>query len=249
MKKVLLLGHLVAIAYFVVVSQGVSAAQARMKPPFDYDRIETISSLLRAAYPELAESEGMLTLEAVFPHSGGINFRFHRCRAGSGIAVPTTVRGQKPASPFLPACGGDSASIDQFFSAHIDLGSDRDRPVVRFLASGTFIDAKVQSVRELFKNRRNWTKSEALEALLAKSPTYGPTDKKKFVRTLAVDEIRKATGCRLLPDSATFEVELGDGLPPEVEWSMQGEVVTDQVAGECQALFEPFNGRLTLLTE
>src|SRR6267142_2679048 len=94
---------------------------------FRYDRIELISQFLRAVYPELAEAEGILKLDAVFPHSGDINFIFRRCRVGSGVPGGR-ISGQEALASQIPSCATQlSAGGQPFFYANMSLQADKDR--------------------------------------------------------------------------------------------------------------------------
>jgi len=96
---------------------------------FNYDRIELIGEFLKAAYPDLSEADGVLTLNAVFPLSATINFTFQRCRSGSGLSLQPHVRGEKPVPPPLPSCGDNSPSgRDSFLSATIRFRDKRESP-------------------------------------------------------------------------------------------------------------------------
>jgi hypothetical protein len=240
------------------------AGQAEKSPRLEelvgnYDRIELTSKFLRAVYPELAQAVGMLTLDAVFPDSGEINFTLRRCRAGSGIAggeVPGT-----PARPRIPNCWPPPSQEESLLSAEISFGEDRHRPILRFNVTGTFImDPGLQAVRDQFKGKayseydmrdkqRYWTEEDAVEALRSKNPKYGPEHKKDFLSILPIDTIRKLTGCKLRPNSATFDVKLQPSSPPTLEWVVHGDAAATESLKEteCWAYFEPFEGRLTAM--
>lgn len=216
---------------------------------FNYDRIELIGEFLKAAYPDLTEADGMLTLTAVFPHSATINITFRRCRPGSGVSPQPHMRGDRPTPPPLPSCGDTFPSgKDSFLSATIRLGTDENRPIASFDAIGKFIiDPKLQSIRDKLKEKPHWADNEALEELHTSMPKYGPPRKNEFLAIIPIEAIRKVTGCKLRPESTEFVVRLWENLPPLLEWRVRGEAPGTETLREsdCWASFEPFQGRMT----
>jgi hypothetical protein len=250
------LGLLIASA-LTLTGQDAPSVETDMTPACD--RIELISQFLRVVYPELAATDGMLTIDAIFPHAGDLYFTFRRCRSGSGTAGGRLLGQSMPKQ--IPNCwpkpvGGG----EDFLSARISWAADKHRPISSFFANGNFLmGSGLGAIREEFRNRvysqydlhdkqRYWTDDDALRALRSKNPKYGPDNKKEFVTRLPVAGIERLTGCRLLPQSSRFEIKLTSGLPG-LEWIVSGSEAATETSsqGTCSAAFEPFNGRLTSL--
>ncbi|HKW24569.1 MAG TPA: hypothetical protein VJN48_02220 [Terriglobales bacterium] len=213
-----------------------------------YEPFEVMSRFLLAVYPDLAEQQGESTFDT--PFSGGkfnlasVRFEFQPCR-WSGVTQHS----------LLPYCGVPQK--ERFLGAYVMFGRDKRRPILHFNASGTFIDSQLQAVREQFKSRvlteydlkdrkRYWMREEALQALTAKNPKYGPDHKKDFLASLPIAGLQDITGCRLRPETAEFKVVFLKTMPPALEWTVRGDEVPDgQEKEECSASFEPFAGRLT----
>jgi hypothetical protein len=220
---------------------------------FDYDRIEVTSNFLKAAYPELAGGEGMLVIDAVFPHSGEINFTFRRCRSGSGVPGPG-----EP-SPPVPGCWPPPPPREEaFLAAQISLGEERQQPVHSFYANGSFVvDARLKAIRNQFKGRvysdkptdkpHSWTESDALRVLQSENPKFGPDHRHEFLAAIPNDAIQRVTGCKLLSETAHFDVFIWRTQPPRLEWVVNGVVTASKASQQanCSASFEPFQAHLT----
>jgi len=218
-------------------------------PQLGYDRIEQISTLVRAFYPSL-DIEGMLTVDIVFPRSSDIYFSFRHCRTGSGIpggSIATGVRNCWPAD-----------GREKLLSARIVLGGDKNHPLIQYNANGTFLeDPQMIALRDFFKNKayskyealdktHYWTHADALQVLRSKNPQFGPDKKEAFLALLPTEMLRAVTGCTLQPSTARFEIwPLTSTFSPKFEWVVEG--LSGESTG-CSASFEPFHGRLVSLT-
>jgi hypothetical protein len=190
---------------------------------------------------------------------GSFGLEFHPCRL-SGVSITPIQRGQAPSPPPIPYCGVPQSPEDKpFLNVSVGLGADRHRPFISgFNASGSFINGKLQTIRDQFKDRvhaefdfrdkqRYWTKDDALKALLSTNPKYGTDHKQEFLASVPIQAIQETTGCKL-PWSAEFVI-LFLNTPPQLEWSVEGDAAATEAsaAGECWAWFEPFDGHLTAM--
>jgi hypothetical protein len=232
--------------------------------PIAYDRLEVLSRFLRTVYPDLDGEQGLSTLRVGFVggmfHMASFGLEFHPCRM-SGVSATSVQRGQAPSPPPIPYCGVPQSPGDKpFLNVSVGLGADRHRPFIfGFNASGSFINGKLQTIRDQFKDRvheerdfrdkqRYWTKDDALKALQSTNPKYGPDHKKEFLASVPIQAIQETTGCKLRMESAEFVI-LFLNTPPQLEWSVHGDAAATEAsaAGNCWALFEPFDGHLTAM--
>jgi hypothetical protein len=249
---------------WILTSTESAVASSKTKSALKYDRIEVLERFLKAVYPDLANQLAMFELDTTFEGTRGVNIRnlkFYPCRPATNVSVPT-IGGvipqgpQPPAPPIPPRCGDDPAPEFQHF-LDVSLGltpGQGTRPIFRFAASGSYVDTKLKEVREQFAGKPYPTDDQATQALLSKNPKYGPNDKKELLASLPLDRIRTVTGCRLRPETATFIVELEENpqhLLPDLQWHIFGtSPATKTLTGsDCSAVFEPFEGRLTLFTD
>jgi hypothetical protein len=253
--------------FIVLFADSAVRAQNSAPPPraqLPYDRLEVLSAFLRTVYPDLSGYQGMFTLRI---GSAGVTFQmasfdleFHPCRMSGYNNYTAPLRGPAPATPPVSYCGAPQPpGTKPFFNASVGLGHDRRLPfVLSFNAQGSFFDARLQAVREQFKQKAYsdsdakdkqgyWTEKDALKALQSENPKYGPENKKEFLSSLPLQAIEEITGCKLRVESAEFVVRLWG--PPELQWTVRGkEMAADtQPESDCWASFEPFEGRLTAM--
>jgi hypothetical protein len=240
----------------------VVAAGAR-RSAFQYDRIEVLERFLKTIYPGLEDQLAMFELDTTFEGRRGVtirNLKFYPCRPATSVSAPTIILGLQPPTPpplpIPPRCGEEpTPEFEHFLDISFDLGGGHQvRPIFKFAASGTYVDGKLQELREQFAGKPYPTDDETVRALLSKNPKYAPNDKKRFLASLPLESIRAVTGCRLRPQTAVFVVELEENpqhLPPDLQWHIFGTAPATKTlaATNCSATFEPFEGRLTLFMD
>jgi hypothetical protein len=227
-----------------------------------YDRIEVLGRFLRAVYPDLGDRLAMFDIDSTFEGKAGItirNLKFYPCDP-THVIVPTiglpmglqAESSPQPNSPTPPPCGGEpTPEFEHFLDVSLDLGAGHEeRPIFRFTASGTYVDGKLQNLRDQFAGKPYPTDDEAIRDLLSKQPKYGPINKERFLALVPLAKIREVTGCRLSPQTAKFIVELEENpqhLPPDLQWHIYGTAPAAKglTADTCSAAFEPFEGHLT----
>ena len=208
----ILVGHYLALP-------GMATDKVQVKQN-DQDRLEILARFLRTVYPDLTDQpSGPAILHIVFNQGrfGGIfqlSLYLRPCR-GEGVSLQR--------SP-LPYCGGAHPELRPVegekpllrASAHFRQ-NDGQFTLVFFGASFTSVDETLQEIRDQFKdrlltdfdyhdNKRYWTENDALRALQARNPKYGPEHKKEFLATLPVKALQEVTSCRLHPESAEFRI-------------------------------------------
>jgi hypothetical protein len=190
---------------------------------------------------------------------GSLGLEFHSCRM-SGVFITPIQRGQAPSPPPIRRGVPPSPGDKPFLNVSMGLGADRHRPFIfGFNASGSFINGKLQSIRDQFKDRvhaefdfrdkqRYWTKDDALKASLSTNPKYGPDHRQEFLASVPIQAIQETTGCKLRRESAEFVI-LFLNTPPQLEWSVERDAAAAEAsaAGEGWAWFEPFDGHLTAM--
>lgn len=242
-------------------------ASTKAKSALQYDRIEVLERFLKTVYPDLADQLAMFKLDTTFEGKKGVTIRklkFYPCRPTGGVSAPmlggvialSPQRPSPPQPPIAPRCGDDpTPEFEHFLDVYFDLGAEyQARPIFKFAASGTYVDEKLQELREEFAGKPYPTDDEALQALLSKHPKFGPKNKKEFLASVPLEKIREITGCRLRPETVTFVMELEENpqhLPPDLQWHIFGTAPATETlsAADCSATFEPFNGRLTLFMD
>jgi hypothetical protein len=130
----------------------------------------------------------------------------------------------------------------------------KQRPISSFTASGSYVNGKLQDLRDQFAGKPYPSDDEALQALSLANPKFGPDHKKGFLAAVPFAKIRELTGCALNPASAKFIAELEENpshLPPDLQWHVSGTApaVDRLVATTCWASFEPFDGHLTMFMD
>jgi hypothetical protein len=240
------------------------APKDRVPSALSYDRIEVLEHFLKVVYPDLAGELAMFNLESTFEGKRHLTIRkleFYPCHpqrvepSQRIFMLPSILSpnegappSPRPAEPVKPTCGeGPTPEYEHFLDVFLDLGAGfRTRPIFKFAASGTYVDAKLEELRQQFAGKPYPTDDAVLLALLSKSPKYGPNNKKEFLAAVAFEDIHKVTGCRLRPDTATFELGLTD-----LQWHVYGTAPATQglEPARCIASFEPFEGRLTLFLD
>lgn len=238
---------------------------AKSEPEFHYDRIQLLEKFIKTLYPDLATRLASFQIISTFGDKRGVTVRhatFFPCRFVGSVSVPTieteipvgpanTAARSSSGSSGLPVCGSDPTPEFQHFldiAVSFAPGYQR-RPIFEFHASGSYVDAKLQLVRDQFAGKPYTRESETLQVLRSENPKYGPDQREEFLETLQLSEISQLTGCRLHPKSATFVVELDRQiLPPDLQWHVSGTVpgAGELPASNCWATFEPFDGHLTL---
>lgn len=246
------------------MSYDLAVASGKAPSRLPYDRIQVIESLLKTVYPDLADKVAMFKLDATFEGTRGVTIRslkFHPCVPATSVSTPTIggasllgPQSQPPPSP--PRCGDEATpGFEHFLDVYFDLGAGHQtRPIFKFAASGSYIDGRLQELREQFAGRPYPTDDEAVQSLLSKNPKFGPRNKKEFLATVPLEKIREITGCQLRPETATFVMELEENpqhLPPDLQWHIFGTAPATKTltAADCSATFEPFEGRLTLFMD
>ena len=123
--------------------------------------------------------------------------------------------------------------------------------MIKFAASGSFIDAQILEILDRFKSHPFWTEKDALAELMARKPRFGPDERESFLENLLISDMRNATGCLLRPNTAFFQVVVGNRFPPQLERVLTGKTSKNAALPSlpCGASFEPFNGRLVTLWE
>ena len=252
MKRILA----VIIAVIIWTSQGVAEQPAQGKQN-DQDRLDMVARILRRLYPDLIDQpSGPAILQVLFSNGSfgeilQLSLYLRPCRGG-GVSVQ-----QSP----LPYCGGahpELRPVDQekpLLRASVWFSQDQNqRTVVYFGAEFTSLNEQLQQIRDQFKDRllthidfhdtkRYWIENDALQALQAKNPKFGPEHKKEFLLMLPVKSLADVTGCNLHPESAVFVVAVLRDQPPELKWHVEG--ATASKTASCSTTFEPFEGRLT----
>ena len=228
-----------------------------------YDRVQVLVGFLGAAYPDLRHRLAVLTIDSTFEGEQSVtirSFRLYPCRpatnvtAGTADGVNLSKRGDRNATlpPGPPRCGEEPTfEYQHFLDVSLDLGAGhKRRPIFKFVASGKYVDAKLQELREQFAGKAYPTDIEAIRDLVSKQPKYGPDNRVGLIAGLPLQGLYDITGCRLNPDTARFLVELEDPpqhLPPDLQWHLQGTAAAKNTltTAECSASFEPFEGHLT----
>lgn len=250
---------------------GTGEASGKAERTYRYDRIELLERFLKVLYPDLARKLAMFNIGATFEADRGVivrNLRFFPCRFVTSVGVPTMggiipigpQQATPPPSPpkplAEPVCGEDpTPEFEHFLDVSVGFTpGNLKHPFFRFHASGTYVDSKLQQVREQFAGEPHPTDDEASRVLRSKSPKYGPDNRKAFLQALPLEEIHRLTGCSLQPESAMFVVELEENpqhLPPDLQWHLAGSAAAADrlTATTCNAVFEPFDGHLTLFLD
>lgn len=223
---------------------------AEVSPAYNYDRVTLIGMFIGAVYPELNGQPAEIGFTAAFDgisrsdiHTLHVNPCVNGRPPAAPVSVPEPV--SKEAKAFCATIR--SSGNEDFLQASVEFGSRWERPILRFAASGSFIDSEVQEVRKEIEKNRFWTEEDAENALSAKKPRFGPNRKNEFSSGLPIKGIRKATGCLLRPGTAKFQIMVSNQLPPQLEWVVSGTTTlrsTAKSSDKCGATFEPFNGRL-----
>jgi hypothetical protein len=258
------------VVWLFGISQGAQNNAPNHTNKIGYDRLEMFSHFLWAVYPDLSAQQGLSTLrigvsDGGFQFDTFFRFEFHPCRlsagALSGIPGPS-LSGQQSTPVSVSNCGTPQFPAEKpFLNISVGFGPDKSRPFVNGVkASGSFIDGKLQTVRDQFNSRvyadvdlrdkdRYWTRADALEVLEYSHPKYGPEHKKEFLALLPIRGIQETTGCKLRENSIEFVVRLTNTEPPQLMWSLHGDAMATEISpvGHCWALFEPFGGRLTAI--
>jgi hypothetical protein len=267
----MLKGSVFAMVLICVLStlnaQEISAGSRKPESALRYDRIQILEGFFKAIYPDLADGLAMFELDVIFdgPRTRIGHLRFYPCVSGAGVSTGIEeTRPLLPSNPPIPPaparppvppqCGVDpTPESARFLNISLDLpAGPRRRPIAKFAASGTYVEAKLEELRKQFVGKWYPTHDEVLEALRAKSPKYGPEKQRDFLAAIPLDRIREITGCHLHPETAAFIAELTDNslhLPPDMQWHLSGTAAGAKADGTCRAVFEPFDGRLTLFTD
>jgi hypothetical protein len=172
------------------------------------------------------------------------------CSLSAPSAIPLAP--QKPTAPPQPPTCFDkpTAEFEHFLEISVELGGGfRERPIWKLNASGTYF-AQQQQVGQQFIANPSFSSDEAIRALLAKQPKYGPEKKQEFIAALPWREIEEITGCRLQPQTAKFVPALGERkyhTLPALQWWVSGTSPGTEklLASSCRAAFDAFEGRLT----
>jgi hypothetical protein len=254
----------------LVVAIHEAAGKDKGAAGFRYDRLDVLQQFIKAVYPDLADRLAMFNIRATLEGSRGVtvrNLNFYPCSATSGLTPTDDVPVIQPTlqqdsasseklSTQLPKCGEQpTAEFEHFLDVSLGLTpGQQNHPIFRFAASGSYIDRKLQDLRQQFVGKRYPTDDIVLHALNSSSPKYGPDDKRAFLQMVPLDRIQRLTGCHLHPDSARFVVELEENpqhLPPDLQWHLSGNApaVDGLSATTCWATFEPFDGHLTMFMD
>jgi hypothetical protein len=227
-----------------------NAAQVQQIETLDYDPLAAFALFLHSVYPDLDTYQGLASLQIGFGsgafQTASVQFEFHPCRMSGVSSQPSTT----------PYCGATPPERP-FFKAQFGFSRDQKRPfVLGYNARGSFISAKLEALRDQFKDKvysdydlrdkqRYWGTADALQFLHSNDAKFGPENQKQFIAFLPIQAIEQTTGCKLRPESAEFQI--GGPRNPELEWTVHGVAAATKhhEEGECWAMFEPFEGRLT----
>ena len=115
-----------------------------------------------------------------------------------------------------------------------------------FGAGGKYVREKFEKWQQEVVKHPDWDEKDMLQALLKMNPQFGPGNKDKFMRVVPTKVIKRFSGCRLSPASATFSAQRSS-TPPDTDvllgWTVSG-TSRQRGGGPCLATFEPFEGKL-----
>lgn len=219
-----------------------------------YDRIQSVREFLQTIYPELSNQDGLLTIIIGLSDDGTMRLSFRPCRTGSGVPGSSEQPSSRVPDCF-PAYGPEE---EAFLSADIfGFTRDRSRPIGSIYLRGNYIDPQLRALKKQFRGRvysdqatkkpHFWTESSALRDLQSEHPKFGPSNKAEFLAAIPTDAVQKVAGCKLLTDTAQFQVFVWPTQPPRLEWVVNGDAAATETSpkASCTASFEPFYGRMT----
>lgn len=220
-------------------------------------RIEIVEQFLKVIYPSLDKQVAMVKIDATLEAGSHVTVRsvlLYPCRPSG--SVPAEQASLDPSTPNTPQdrrpwCGADpTPEYENYLRVFLDFGGDWQRPISRFATQGDFVDAKLQELRHQFGGKPYPSDEEAIRALLARNPRYGPNNKSEFLAVVPFAKIAELSSCRLDPRTAVFSSDR-NGDYPDLQWHIFGTAPATKTLkqAKCSAAFEPFEGRLTLFLD
>jgi hypothetical protein len=113
-------------------------------------------------------------------------------------------------------------------------------------------EQKLTAFRNLVESHPEWSDEHAISALKQAGARFGPDDKDAFLRTLPLDKMERFLG-HLKVTSVEFS-HLQSGVEHyrtlgRLDWSVHVEAqFSDGTSSDYQLVFEPFQGKLTMLS-
>ncbi len=125
----------------------------------------------------------------------------------------------------------------------------RPGDVVTYAAAGDVVHTQEnEKLREAVNLHPEWRETQILRALGATRPQYGPADRVKLEATLPIAALRTLLG-EITVDSVSFDVFQPNNDTPILGLSWNVTVTARGASERYSLMFEPFGGKLVLLTK
>jgi hypothetical protein len=228
-------------------------AFAQQNPPVSQDTVLTFAhDFLRVFYPELISRGHRLRLSITHPADdswrgiSGVYFTILPERP-SDYGVPRYQNGR-----LAPENKPDPETILLDGSIWLPPHERGSRIREVNLSSGSGGERKLKILRKLIESHPEWSDEQAVKALKQDGASFGPDEKLSFINTLPFDKAEPFLG-RLRVTSVEFNhlqrerVENFAGAT--MDWTVSADAFfSDGTSGKYVFNFEPYQGKLTLLT-
>jgi hypothetical protein len=238
-------------AMLLLLSLGIPSGLAQQNPPVKQDTVLTfVHDFLQVFYPELISKDHTLRLSVYHPADtswseiSGVYFTVNPERPPDYGNIRYGPNGPIPETRPDP----ESILLDgSIWLPQLEHGSR----IQQVVASSP--DAKkLERLRARIESHPEWSDEQAISALKKDGARFGPDEKEAFVRTLPFDKAERFFG-HLKITSVDFkhllEGRSGNFAVTALSWSVSADALfSDGTTAKYFFDFEPYEGKLTLLT-
>jgi hypothetical protein len=223
------------------------SASSQQNPPIHQVTVLTfVHDFLEVFYPELISKGHRLKLSVSLPaDSSG--------REIAGVYFTVTAEPPRPQNgQFVPEVRPDPNTVlldGNIWLPPLEHGS-RVQQVLTSSESAN--EQKLTAFRNLVESHPEWSDEQAISALKQAGARFGPNDKDAFLCTLPLDKMERFLG-HLKVTSVEFS-HLQSGVEHNrtlgrLDWSVHAKAqFSDGTSSDYQLVFEPFQGKLTMLS-
>jgi hypothetical protein len=239
-------------AMILLCALGVAAVFAQQNPPISQETVLTfVHDFLQVFYPELISKGHRLKLSVLHPADSS-------WREITGVyftVTPESLRDYGVSlsqnGKMVPESRPDPKTIlldGNIWLPPLEHGSR----IQQVYITDSPDREKLEILCKLVRSHPEWTESQAVSALKQAGARFGPDDKEAFMNSLPFDKTERFLG-RLKITSAEFNLVRPDSTNEfgmvSMDWSVRAEAqFTDGGSGIYIFAFEPFDGKLTLLS-